>query len=223
MTFAEKSDPNLNEMINFIISRCCQFPEFYFIFVSRLSSVNGGRGGAGKSDPRPISDMWAHSTKPLIEFLSWSRTHLCCRAYRNSCIRDVIEYLTMNGYDRSISPKVLSSPTSKDFIHIVTFLFRCDCGISQFVIVVPMLILGKIFFFRGAESSFLTLSSMASRKTTFQCCASKLGLHSTPQATQTYFWDSDTRSESASPSLLRSAPLTLGLHCSRFSNGSSSF
>jgi len=53
-------------------------------------------------DPRPIGD----------------------KAYISACTRTLIAYLTTNGYDHPISPKVLSSPTGKDFTNIVQFLFR---------------------------------------------------------------------------------------------------
>lgn len=66
----------------------------------RPSSVQGR--SAVKQDPRPISDQ----------------------GYRNECIRDVIQYLTTNGYDQTISMKILSSPSSKDFISIISFLFK---------------------------------------------------------------------------------------------------
>ena len=55
-----------------------------------------------RTDPRPVND----------------------KAYLNSCIRTLITYLTGHGYDHAIAPKLLTAPTSKDFLHIVTFLFR---------------------------------------------------------------------------------------------------
>jgi SMC interacting uncharacterized protein involved in chromosome segregation len=54
------------------------------------------------SDPRPISD----------------------KSFQNACIRSLIAYLTSHGYDQPISPKALSTPTGKEFLHIVQFLFR---------------------------------------------------------------------------------------------------
>jgi SMC interacting uncharacterized protein involved in chromosome segregation len=42
---------------------------------------------------------------------------------RNSLQR-LIEYLVENNYDRQISPKQLEAPTTKDFLHILTFLYN---------------------------------------------------------------------------------------------------
>lgn len=39
-------------------------------------------------------------------------------------IRALIEYLTIHNYDNSISPKILTNPSTKDFNNIVQFLFR---------------------------------------------------------------------------------------------------
>eukprot|EP00897_Mesotaenium_endlicherianum_P005743 jgi/Mesen1/5197/ME000258S04289 len=54
------------------------------------------------SDPRPLSD----------------------KGYQQTCIRTLITYLTQHGYDHAISPKLLTTPTSKEFTHIVQFLFK---------------------------------------------------------------------------------------------------
>ncbi|KAA8494404.1 Kinetochore protein NDC80-like [Porphyridium purpureum] len=71
--------------------------------VSRGSGVStyGNRPGA-KSDPRPVTD----------------------KTYMQDCIRNLIYFLTEHGFDQAISPKLLSTPTSKDFQHILTFLLR---------------------------------------------------------------------------------------------------
>lgn len=42
----------------------------------------------------------------------------------NSSIRLLLNFLMENGYDSSISPKILARPSSKDFNNIVTFLLR---------------------------------------------------------------------------------------------------
>ena len=39
-------------------------------------------------------------------------------------IHSVINYLTEHHYDRPIAPRVLSSPTTKDFVHILSFLLK---------------------------------------------------------------------------------------------------
>lgn len=62
-----------------------------------------GKGGAGlKADPRPLGD----------------------KNFLNACIRTVITYLSTHGYPYAVSPKILTSPTGKDFAQIVQFLFQ---------------------------------------------------------------------------------------------------
>ena len=53
-------------------------------------------------DPRPLGD----------------------NAYINSCIRQLISFLSSHGYDASLSPKTLASPTAKEFASLALFLFR---------------------------------------------------------------------------------------------------
>eukprot|EP00049_Salpingoeca_infusionum_P009750 m.165752 g.165752 ORF g.165752 m.165752 type:complete len:666 (+) comp14431_c1_seq31:81-2078(+) len=55
-----------------------------------------GRGG----DPRPLSD----------------------KAYKSATIRNLIQFLTENGYDSTISPKLLSAPSITDFTRIFKFI-----------------------------------------------------------------------------------------------------
>lgn len=66
---------------------------------SRRSSIHGS--ATGTSDPRPLSD----------------------KAYRANCIRSLIQFLTENGYDAPLSPKLLSAPSTKDFIRIFQFIY----------------------------------------------------------------------------------------------------
>ena len=61
-----------------------------------------GGGGRKQQDPRPISD----------------------KEYMKTSIHSVINYLTEHHYDRPIAPRVLSSPTTKDFVHILSFLLK---------------------------------------------------------------------------------------------------
>lgn len=56
----------------------------------------------GRADPRNITD----------------------KRYVPTNIRVLIDYLTAHGFDHTISPKILTSPTAKDFNNIVQFLFR---------------------------------------------------------------------------------------------------
>ncbi|KAI8466535.1 MAG: hypothetical protein J3K34DRAFT_524465 [Monoraphidium minutum] len=71
-----------------------------------------GKGAAGlKQDPRPLGD----------------------KNFLNACIRTVITYLSTHGYPYAVSPKVLTSPTGKDFAQIVQFLFqRFDTSMKAF-------------------------------------------------------------------------------------------
>lgn len=55
-----------------------------------------------KSDPRNVSD----------------------KRFVPTSIRALIDYLTAHSYDHAISPKILTSPSGKDFNNIVQFLFR---------------------------------------------------------------------------------------------------
>jgi len=57
-------------------------------------------GGRKVEDPRPIRD----------------------KAYMSKSIRKLIIYLSEHGYDRSISSQILTSPTTKDFLAIISFL-----------------------------------------------------------------------------------------------------
>lgn len=65
------------------------------------SSIFGSRPQA-KNDPRPLAD----------------------KGFQKACIRSLITYLTNHGYNHAISEKLLSTPTSKEFLHIVQFLFH---------------------------------------------------------------------------------------------------
>jgi len=71
----------------------------------RSSVMPNGRKSIASSkqhDPRPLSD----------------------RAYMVSSIKTLIRFLSEHEYDRQLSTKLLTSPTSKDFQCIVEFLFR---------------------------------------------------------------------------------------------------
>jgi SMC interacting uncharacterized protein involved in chromosome segregation len=45
-------------------------------------------------------------------------------AYRTDSIRNLITFLTENGYNQPLSPKLLTAPTNKDFISIFQVAFR---------------------------------------------------------------------------------------------------
>lgn len=65
------------------------------------SSIFGSRPQA-KSDPRPLND----------------------KGFQKQCIRRLIAYLADHNYNHAISEKLLSTPTSKEFLNIVQFLFH---------------------------------------------------------------------------------------------------
>lgn len=58
-----------------------------------------GSGPAVRQDPRPLSD----------------------KAFQNACMHKVMSYLTSHGYDRALSPKLIT--TNKEFAFVVQFLF----------------------------------------------------------------------------------------------------
>ncbi|KAI0228966.1 Kinetochore protein NDC80-like [Lamellibrachia satsuma] len=69
----------------------------------RKSSVRATYGNAGRmKDPRPISD----------------------RAFKDRSIRQLVEFLVENSYPFPISPKLLHSPQTKDFVRIFEFLMN---------------------------------------------------------------------------------------------------
>lgn len=68
----------------------------------RRSSAFGKANNGLKQDPRPLGD----------------------KNFFNSCIRTVITYMSTHGYPYALSPKLLASPTGKDFAQMVQFLFQ---------------------------------------------------------------------------------------------------
>ncbi len=69
----------------------------------RRSSAFGGTKPSGpKQDPRPLTS----------------------KDYQAACIRTVISYLSTHNFPAAVSPKMLASPTGKDFCTIITFLFQ---------------------------------------------------------------------------------------------------
>ncbi|PRP84451.1 kinetochore protein [Planoprotostelium fungivorum] len=61
-----------------------------------------GKGKTAKSDPRNITDP----------------------AFKQMCVRTLLEYAFGHGYSGQVSVKILNSPTTKDFIGILTFLYN---------------------------------------------------------------------------------------------------
>lgn len=46
------------------------------------------------------------------------------KGFVRQSLQRLIEFLVENNYDRQISPKQLEAPTTKDFLHILTFLYN---------------------------------------------------------------------------------------------------
>jgi kinetochore protein NDC80 len=61
-----------------------------------------GKSGTAKADPRPLND----------------------KNFFNSCIRTIITYASMHAYPYPLSPKILTSPTGKDFTQLAFWLFQ---------------------------------------------------------------------------------------------------
>ncbi|XP_052243682.1 kinetochore protein NDC80 homolog isoform X2 [Dreissena polymorpha] len=66
----------------------------------RKSNIGLRNASGPLKDPRPISD----------------------RAFQQKCIRTVMDFLTGNHFQNNITPKVLQSPTSKDFYKLFEFV-----------------------------------------------------------------------------------------------------
>lgn len=69
--------------------------------IDRRSSAYG-KPGAAKQDPRPLND----------------------KNFFNGCIRTIITYSSTHGYPYALSPKILTSPTGKDFAQLAFWLFQ---------------------------------------------------------------------------------------------------
>lgn len=68
----------------------------------RRHSVYFSSGQTPRVDPRPLGD----------------------KAYINSCVRQLIGFLSSRGFEAAISPKTLAAPTAKEFAALSLFLFR---------------------------------------------------------------------------------------------------
>lgn len=71
------------------------------IGIDRRSSAFG-KSSAVKQDPRPLND----------------------KNFFNGCIRTIITYASTHGYPYPLSPKILTSPTGKDFAQLAFWLFQ---------------------------------------------------------------------------------------------------
>jgi len=73
------------------------------------SSVAPGRD-TRKADPRPIAD----------------------KSFKNQTMHKLINYLSEHGYERTVSPQVLSAPSVKEFVHIISFLLKATVPNFEF-------------------------------------------------------------------------------------------
>lgn len=69
---------------------------------NRRSSVYAGARTKALKDPRPVTS----------------------KAFQQESIHRLIKFLSENGYEYAISPKLLTRPTGKDFLNIVRFLIQ---------------------------------------------------------------------------------------------------
>lgn len=119
------------------------------MFISSRSSVygrqslGGGSTSVGK-DPRPIRE----------------------KSFQLNCIKNLINFLTKTGYDKPISQKILTAPSTKDFQNIFKFLYSqldpsFDFG-KKFEDEVPALLKGIRYPYAGdiSKSSLLAVGSI---------------------------------------------------------------
>lgn len=74
------------------------------------------------------------------------------KSYQLSCIKTLIKFLSESGYDAPISPKILTSPSTKDFQHIFKFLYwhldpTYEAGSKKFEEELPVLLKGLKYRF----------------------------------------------------------------------------
>lgn len=72
------------------------------VSVNRRSTLAAGGPTKQMDDPRNVRD----------------------KGFIRQSLHRLIEFLVENNYDRQISPKQLEAPTTKDFLHILTFLYN---------------------------------------------------------------------------------------------------
>eukprot|EP01104_Vermistella_antarctica_P021057 TRINITY_DN929_c1_g1_i1.p1 TRINITY_DN929_c1_g1~~TRINITY_DN929_c1_g1_i1.p1 ORF type:complete len:645 (+),score=186.73 TRINITY_DN929_c1_g1_i1:148-2082(+) len=107
----------------------------------RMSMAQGGSSGRRAADPRPISD----------------------KGYMSNAIRNLIGYLTRADYPHPVSLKLLTSPTSRDFWQIFTFLYGHIDPSYKFTekpdVEVPKLMKDLKYPFQINKSSLLAVGS----------------------------------------------------------------
>ena len=91
----------------------------------RKSVGGGGRKSAGgrKSTGRKSSGRPSYGTHRKGGFVD--PRPIKTREFKIESGRKIIKFLIDNKYDHHISQKMLMQPTSKDYQHIITFLFKC--------------------------------------------------------------------------------------------------
>lgn len=86
-------------------------------------------GGGGSSGARRMSSM---STGGMRRSSAYGRgpgkakdpRDVTSKAFQMSAKRTLVSYLIDHGYDQPISPKILTAPTTREFLSVFTFLYR---------------------------------------------------------------------------------------------------
>ena len=87
--------------------------------VEARKSVGGRKSASGrKSSGRP-----SHGTHRKGQFVD--PRPIKTREFKIASGKKIIKFLIDNKYDHHITQKMLMQPTSKDYEHIITFLFKC--------------------------------------------------------------------------------------------------
>jgi kinetochore protein NDC80 len=79
----------------------------------RRKSISGGRRQSLVPPPAHTATTKVADPRPITD-----------KAYQAQCIKQLLHYLTKNGYGYPISPKSLARPSGKDFSNIVSFMLR---------------------------------------------------------------------------------------------------
>lgn len=105
------------------------------------------------------------ASKPL-QFTGKDPRPIREKSFQNACIMNLLNYLIKSGYDKPISQKILTAPSSKDFQMIFKFLYSkidptCDFD-KKFEDEVPILLKGLKYPFANeiSKSQLYAVGSM---------------------------------------------------------------
>ena len=120
-------------------------------FIIRRSSAYGKQSLGGSSQ----SNLIGKDPRPIRE-----------KSFQLNCIKNLIGFLAKSGYDKPISQKILTAPSTKDFQQIFKFLYSnidptYEFG-KKFEDEVPSLLKGIRYPFAGdiSKSSLLAVGSI---------------------------------------------------------------